>query len=266
MRLFSRKFLPLILIFLSACASQNPCSPISPDSSVSTFKNDDWAAVLEKVTTADGYVQWDLFQSNSDDVRDKLLKYIGEIGAASPDNRPELFATDADRAAYWINAHNALCMFWVINHDYPATIPQTIPDTFNVGGKQMTESDLSQRASNSDPDPRIFFALNFCAESCPPLRNTQYDGPVLDAQLADQAHVYLRDPRAAVRQGQVVLLSDWILTHKDAFTSAVATAPSQPDAALLSSLRWMATGDSPIAWATDVGKLGFNWSLNRPSR
>jgi hypothetical protein len=263
MKVFPRIFATALILSLAACATEK-YPPINPSEPITTFNNDSWAYVLNQIVTPDGYVQWDQLQNNTNGVRDQLLAYIGLISQVSPDNRPELFPTNSDQQAYWINTYNALCIYWVICHDCASSVSPFRPDLFKVGQQEMLIPDIAQKAWQSNPDPRIYFALNCCAHSSPPLRPNPYNGPALQAQLADQGHLYLRDPRAAQRQNETVLLNDIILTHRDAFITAIPNSSSDPDPALLSSLRYMSTENSPIAWATQIGSLGFDSSLNRP--
>ncbi|KAF0183827.1 MAG: hypothetical protein FD163_2021 [Hyphomonadaceae bacterium] len=50
------------------------------------------------------------------------------------------------------------------------------------------------RGSSRYNDPRIHFALNCAAVSCPALRPEAYVGSRLEAQLEDQTHKFLSDP------------------------------------------------------------------------
>jgi hypothetical protein len=227
---------------------------------VLSFSNDDWANVLAKVATPDGYVRWDTLQSDQD-TRDALSKYVGLLSTVSPQSRPDLFPARNDVKAYWINAYNALSIYWVICHGYPGTIPAQRPDAFMIGGKPMRLVDIDARLH----DRMVFFALNGCAHSDPPLHGTPYDGAVLDAQLADQGHRYLSDPRGVEREGDTIKLALPLL----AFISDTAqTSASGASARDLEPLRPYAQSDSPIVSAADVAKVEFvfDYSLNRPPR
>ena len=60
-------------------------------------------------------------------MRDTLYEYVGQINAASPDNRPELFPTDTDKLAFYVNAYNALCMYGVVQRGYPGNVLRPAP-------------------------------------------------------------------------------------------------------------------------------------------
>jgi len=266
----------LTLIFVaSGCQSGGAdIAPIPLAAIPGSFSNADWATVLSAVVTPDGYLKWNDLQSDANGVRASLMTYIGLINAVSPANHPELFATANDRVAYWINAYNAMCVYAVVQHNYPGTMLTGQPpgailsdQEFTFGGQMMSLDELVRIQLEPVGDPRIFFAFSFCAISSPPLRSTPYDGAVLDAQLVDQGQRYLSDPRAAVRDGDAVKLND-LLTSMHAydfvagFKKMLGVAPT----GLLQALQPYVQSDSPIVGATRVENLGFDWSLNRPPR
>jgi hypothetical protein len=265
-----------VLIFvLGGCQPGNSyTAPIPPTAIPGSFSNADWATVLSAVVTPDGYVRWNEVQSNADGVRAPLMAYIGLINAVSPANHAELFASANDRLAYWINAYNAMCLYAVIEYNYPATMLAGEPpgailsdQKFSFGGQMMSLDELVRTQLESAGDPRIFFALSFCASSGPPLRLTPYDGAVLDAELVDQGQRYLSDPRAAVRDGEAVKLNNLLTSmHAYDFLAGYKKMLGVAPTGLLQALQPYVQSDSPIVGATRVENLGFDWSLNRPPR
>ena len=265
----------MFILVAGGCQPENmETTPTPPAEIPRTFSNSDWATVLSAVVTPDGYVKWDLIQSNADGVRAPLMAYIGLINAVSPANHPELFATAKDRMAYWINAYNAMCVYAVIEHHYPATmlVGQTRGEIFSVeeftfGGETMTLNELIRRELEPAGDARIHFALSFCTRSGPPLRLSPYDGAVLDAELGDQGQRYLSDPRAAVRDGDAVKLNDLLVAmHQYDFLAGFKKMLGVAPTGILQALQPYVQSDSPIVGATRVEHLGFDWSLNRPPR
>src|SRR5687768_12900461 len=85
----------------------------APTTPLTKWDNADWQKVLENVCTADGFVKYDALTNNTNGAKDALFRYVGRINQTSPENRPELFPTDGDKLAYYINAYNALCMYAV---------------------------------------------------------------------------------------------------------------------------------------------------------
>ncbi len=268
---------PFVLLFSSfflvACSSIASNLPQPPSVIPQTFSDADWAKVLSAVVTPDGYVKWNLIQSDQDGVRESLLNYVGLIQAVSPVNHPAMFSTDQYRLAYWINAFNATCIYAAIEHNYPSGMLDGDPpgaifsqEKFTFGGQTSTLDELVQKKLEPAGDARVFFALNYCARSSPPLRGTPYDGAVLDAQFVDQGQRYLGDPRSAVRDGDAVKLNDLFYLHRDAFLAGFQKLFGSKPAGIVEALQLYVQSDSPIVGATRAEKLGFDWTLNRPPR
>jgi len=265
----------LLMLCASGCQSEpSPDVPTVPAQAPQAFNNSDWAAFLSAVVTPDGYVRWDMVQSNDNGVRRLLMNYIGLINAVSPDNHPDLFPSSKDRLAYWLNACNAMCIYAVIKNSYPPNVYTTSwpgsmfsQDQYTFGGDSMTLNQVVQKPLESFDDPRIFFALNFCAASCAPLRAVPFDGAILDAQLEDQGQRYLSDPRAAIRDGDAVKLNDLLAKmHEYDFLAGFKRTFGVAPTGLLQALQPYVQSDSPIVGATSVEDLGFDWRLNRPPR
>jgi hypothetical protein len=261
--------LALALIINGCQSGSSTFSPITPTEIPHSFSSADWATVLTAIVTPDGYVKWEMIQSDDGTIKGALLRYLGLLSVVSPANHPELFATDRDRLAYWINAYNATCIYAVIKHNYPAQ-PRDVmfsDEQFAFGEQSMSLGDLVQTQIEPAADPRVFFALNFCSTSCPPLRSEPFDGAVLSAELVDQGQRYLSDPRAAVRDGDAVKLSDLLTTmHAYDFMAGYKKWFGTPPNGILQALQPYVQSDSPIVGATRVENLGFDWSLNRPPR
>ena len=61
-------------------------------------------------------------------------------------------------------------------------------------------------------DPRVHFAINCAARSCPPLRSDPYQGSILDQQLDEMASAFLNDPSRNRLEGNTLYVSkifDW---------------------------------------------------------
>jgi hypothetical protein len=232
----------------------------APDQPIEKMTYMDWGAVLAKVVTPDGYVRWDMIQNNDDGVRDKLFSYVGLVGAVSPANRPDLFPTDDDRRAYWINTYNALSMYWVLRYNYPSSVPSSVLQQFVVGGQPLAPNDILYWLKRNETDPTVYFGLNCCAHSSPPLRNVPYEGVILRAQLDDQGHIYLSDPRAVTRHGDTVTLNRYLYGHIVDFAKEVG----RDNPFDWQAYQVHAEQTSPLISALTAEEGGFDWSLNRP--
>lgn len=240
----------------------------TPSSPITKWDDSDWQKVLDQVCTPDGMVKYDLLTSNANNVRDTLFRYVGRINQVSPENRPELFPTDGDRLAYWINAYNALCMYGVLQKGLPGNVAlsglyQFVK--FPVGGKEMSLDTLEKTHVRTSGDPRIHFALNCMSKSCPPLRKEVYTGSKLDAQFDEQGRIYLSDPRGVQKTSDTKVKLSEIFTrfYPADFTEAYAKRTGKANPSLLESIRPFAGPESPVQTATEYESMKYDWSLNR---
>lgn len=241
-------------------------SKYRPTTRIETWSNAEWAAVLDQLVTPDGYVRHDQLARNEGGVRDRLYRYVGLINAAGPKNRPELFPTESDKLAYYMNAYNALCMYAVVQRNFPKDMKTSgifFLDRFPVGGDSMT-LDYLEKTYLRPVDPRIHFAINCMSASCPPLRREPYEPAKVDAQLDEQGRIFLSDPRGAYLKGETAVLSEIFRFFTSDFTDAHAKATGQPKVELLDSIRKFAADDSPVQSAKTYEFQKYDWSLNRP--
>lgn len=255
-------------LYAYAKGSGPPPSRYAPKGPITQFSNDDWASVLRRVVADDGYsVRYDLLSGNIDGTRDALYRYVALVAEVSPENRPELFATEDDKLAYYINAYNALAMYGVMKRDLPRNVLRSglfWINYFPVGGQRMNLGTLEKSRIRSRGDPRIHFALNCMSFSCPPLRREPYDGTRLNQQLDEQGRIFLSSDRAVRRvDADTVALSELFTSfYRDDFIQAHQAKTAQKDAGLLEALRRFAAPDSPLHGAADYVTMPYNWSLN----
>ena len=131
---------------------------------------------------------------------------------------------------------------------------------FNLGGKGLSLNDLEKRLRDEAKDPRIHFALNCAARSCPSIRAEPYVGSKLDAQLDDAARVFLGTPGvvdAVTHGGRTTVttsrLFDWYAADFEAGGGALAF------------IRKHAPPEIADAIGGDRARLEFqeyDWSLN----
>jgi hypothetical protein len=130
---------------------------------------------------------------------DRLRQQMAAVDPASL-SRPE-------QLAYWINLYNVNVVGVVVDH-YPvdsirdvSTDPIVRLNVFKkpwvkVKGGTLSLDDVEhKKVREGFKDPRIHFAINCAAESCPPIRPEPYAGARIDQQLDDQARKFLNGPR-----------------------------------------------------------------------
>ncbi|HEX8342498.1 MAG TPA: DUF547 domain-containing protein [Tepidisphaeraceae bacterium] len=271
------KFISLLSLMSLAvgCASSVP-DAFKPKEPISAFSNADWNKVLRVAVTPDGYVRHDDVKANKDGAYDALQRYVGQIGEASPKNRPDLFATDADKLAYWLNAYNAICLYAVQKKNLPSNVLYSsippglifISDSTRVGGEGMTLDNIERKYARSFNDPRIHFALNCMSTSCPPLRAEAFEGDRLEQQLSDQARLSLDEPRVVKKISDDEVAFNNIFTDywKSDFVTYAKNKLGKADGTPLDACKSWAGPNSPVRTATKFSSQGYDWSLNRPRR
>lgn len=149
--------------------------------------------------------------------RDGLDRYLASLAEVTPAALEA--APREDRLAFWINAYNACMLRLVVDHypleggggfmtrlknffaDRPENSVWQIGDVFTrrhcaVAGEDRSQDEIEHEIIRPVfQDPRIHFAVNCAALSCPRLRTEAYRGSELNRQLDDQVAVFVDDPR-----------------------------------------------------------------------
>lgn len=161
--------------------------------SAQTFDHSAFDALL-KTHVVNGMVNYEGFRSAS-----SFKGYLAALARQDPKALPR-----AEQLAFWINAYNAYTIQQILSHNETRSI-RNINKTLGlklkgpwsekmatVGGTTYTldniEHDIIRPTYN---EPRIHFALVCAAMGCPPLRSEAYTGSRLEAQLDEQARIFL---------------------------------------------------------------------------
>lgn len=252
-------------LVLAGCLSQvgvEAVEPAAPVASPRAFSHAAYGALLGRVVTPAGLVDYRALQAEAD----ALDAYLATLAATRPDS----LGRDA-RLAFWLNAYNASTLRLVLAHYPTESVLKTISGPFVpgvnspfsdrfivVGGERMSLDDIEHGTVRAEWDePRIHFALVCAAVSCPPLRAEAYAGERLDAQLDDQARRFLADTTKNRVSGDAAELSkifDWFKGDFGGSDAAVQRfiAPYFPAPARRRL----------EAAALDVRYLPYSWSLN----
>ena len=135
--------------------------------------------------------------------RTSLDAYVDSLRRTSPRNAPERFATKAHELAYWINAYNAFVLRGVVDA-YPVDSVRDIAllngffsrMEFIAGEQRLTLNDIENRIIRPVyREPRVHFAINCGAVSCPPLAPRAFEGDDLDRQLEKALQDFARNPK-----------------------------------------------------------------------
>lgn len=184
------------LVILGGCAS----APTVPDDvALSTYDDAPYAAVLAAVVR-DGNVDYQAFNTLPQDappeaydsLDGQLDLYLDAIARFGPTSTPELFPTEDDQLAYYLNAYNAIMIrLWLDNGARTASPNAKVQwltwftvNQWAIDRRTMSLDFLEQRLIRPTfNEARIHGALVCGAVDCAPLLGEPYTGDRLDAQL-----------------------------------------------------------------------------------
>ena len=172
----------------------------------------------------DGRVDYEALHAD----RDHLNRFVATLETTGPRSTPELFSSQEERKAYYINAYNALVLFGVMEH-WPIESVHDVHGMVNVkdgfgffwamrfrlDGRSINLYDLEHDILRVDfSDARIHAAIDCASASCPALRPHVYSPELLNEQLDAAASEFASNaPHVEVSIGEeVVRLSsiyDW---------------------------------------------------------
>jgi hypothetical protein len=138
-----------------------------------------------------------------------LRQQLGRVNVAALNRKQQL--------AYWINVYNINTVATIVEN-YPlksirdiSTDPIRRLNVFSkeripFNGAMLSLDDVeNKKIREGFHDPRIHFAINCAAKSCPPIRAEAYRGDAIDAQLDDQARKFLANARFA-KSGEALIV------------------------------------------------------------
>jgi hypothetical protein len=149
-----------------------------------------------------------------------LRRQLGRVNVAA--------LTPKQQLAHWINVYNVNTVATIVE-SYPvksirdiSTDPIIRLNVFKkervpVGSAKLSLNDVeNDKIREGFKDARIHFAINCAARSCPPIRTEAFSGERLDAQLDEQARLFLNGPHGArfKRDGDTLVITttkimDW---------------------------------------------------------
>ncbi len=171
----------------------------------------EWDALLQKYVNNTGNVNYAALKSDQANLNN-YLKIISQ-------NTPQSNWTKSEKLAYWINAYNAFTIKLIVDN-YPV---KSIKDL--KGGNPWDEKWIKIREktyslNNIENDiirptfkePRIHFAVNCAAASCPPLLNKAWTAQNLEANLANQTRQFINNTKYNQLSSSAIKVSkifDW---------------------------------------------------------
>ena len=158
---------------------------------------DDWAEILRTRVDERGRVNFAALQREPD----RLARVVASIAAQAPNNRPDVFDTEAKKLAFHINAYNALAMAHVLRRGLPTALSLTGRATFftlttvEIGGQSMSLYNYENKIIRPIGEERVHFVLNCMSVSCPRLPREPFTPAALPRQLDAATRLFLSEPR-----------------------------------------------------------------------
>jgi hypothetical protein len=173
--------------------------------------HDAWNTLLQKYVTTSGKVNYKMLKAD----QTALNAYLNTLAAETPQST----WSRAEKMAYWINAYNAFTVKLIIDH-YPLTKITNLDGgkpwdvkRIDLGGKKYSLNQIENEIIRPQfKDPRIHFALNCAAKSCPPLYNRAFTAANLEKALTERTRRFLADPNAntlGVERVSVSKIFEW---------------------------------------------------------
>lgn len=198
-----RIYMPIVILVLVIML---PAVAISQ-----TVDHSRYAGVLKR-HVRNGLVDYEALKAN----RAPLDKYLEKMGAVDPDT-----LSRNGQLAFYINLYNAATLQLIIDH-YPIESIKDIGSIFSSPWKARFVQ-LNGRLVSLDhieheiirprfQEPRVHFALNCSAMSCPPLRGEPYTANTLEEELARATTEFINDGKNNFFVGRVLYVSkifDW---------------------------------------------------------
>jgi hypothetical protein len=254
------------------------------------FSHTHFERVLERFVDQYGQVDYTALKKNPHD----LEQYYLLFATSSPDSHPELFPTEHDKLAYWINAYNAAVIKAVLTQYPIQSVEDVKPPVLFFFLPRKSGFFLFQRLTfGGTPtslyylehyvirkrfaDPRIHFALNCASGGCPRLPRQAFTAEHLDTQLDQAARQFMTEQRnfSIDHQARTVWLSSIFDWYKKDFVSWYQRnfpdkSLGKDDANLLDYVSLYTspeqTQELKRAAAYTLRFVPYDWSLNDQAR
>lgn len=196
-----------ILFILSFFILFDPMGLMSQGLAATTVDHSTYAALLMKYVDQ-GHVDYRSFKKEEV----KLDQYLKVLEKTTTKNlsRDEQFA-------FYVNAYNAWTIKLILS-GYPGIKSIKELGSFIKSPWQKKICRIDEDVITLDhiehnilrprfKDPRVHFAINCAALSCPPLRSEPYLGSALDRQLDDAASGFINNPKRNYLSGDTLYVS-----------------------------------------------------------
>ena len=216
-----------------------------------------------------------------------LISVLSEYASLDPNSYDAW--SNADKLAFWINAHNMCIIKAVIDNYpiqpsrfkvifYPPNSVMQISDfwekvNYTIMGENYSIEEIENKVLRTQfVEPRLCFALSYASLGCAPLRREPYYGRNLSEQLDDQAKIFFASENGMRidRKERVVHLTAIVQWYENEFLLKYPPADAFKDkkpteAAILTYIsRHLSQKDADwlIRKLFTIKYLRYNWVLN----
>ncbi len=129
-----------------------------------------------------------------------LRTFIDLLAKFSPENNPELFASQEEKKRYYLTAYNALVLYFAADaypdkHVLWSKLGYFKNKDIVLGGRKISLNHLEHEIIRKQfLDPRIHFYINCGANSCPPVRKGVIAQDKTEEELEDAARKFINNP------------------------------------------------------------------------
>lgn len=206
-----------------------------------------WNTLLAKYVNSKGDVNYKGFQLDIE----ALENYLNHLAEKSP----EKDWSKNEKLAYYINLYNAATVKLILDN-YPVRSIKDIKnpwgkDWIKTGDGELSLGDIEHKILRKMNEPRIHFAINCAAFSCPKLLNEAFTPNQMEAQLQEVAMDFLNDPARNILSEEKIQLSNIFKWYKKDFTE---------NGSLVDYIKPYT--EIEINNDTDIDYLKYDWNLN----
>lgn len=220
----------------------------APKATVTKPNHSAWNTILQKHVTSSGKVDYAGIKAN----KEALEAYLTDLK-----NNPPVDAWSRnEELAYWINVYNAYTVKLIVDN-YPINSIMDIAGGKAFDKKWIKLNGQTYSLNNIENDiirpkfnePRIHFAVNCAAKSCPPLLNKAWTASNLNSNLAQQTKAFINNNSYNRISGNKVEVSKIFEWYAKDFGN------------LITFLNKYAT--TKIAASTEIKFKEYDWVLNK---
>lgn len=227
---------------------KKPTQPKQPVVSKPPLSHEVWNDLLQKYVSSSGKVNYAGIKKE----HNRLTGYLNILAI----NPPQSSWSRNKQIAYWINAYNAHTVDLIVKN-YPISSILKLDGgktwyvkRITIDGKKYSLDDIEKKILiGKFKEPRIHFAINCAAKSCPPLMNKAWKANTINADLERMTRNFINDNNNnsfSKRSAKLSKIFEWYAADFGDTNSFISKyAPK------------------PITKKTKVTYNDYNWDLNK---